>query len=52
MLGRQQKIFSAEVDQTFLKVHAKNLVKVAGTGEVKGRKGPSTLRKLSFKFRH
>ena len=39
-------------DQTLLNVHAKNLVKVTGTGEVKGRKGPSTLRKLSFKFRH
>ena len=44
--------FSAERDQTFLKVHAKNLAKVTGTGEVKGRKGPSTLRKPSFKFRH
>ena len=41
-----------EVDQTILKVHAKNLVKVTGTGEVKGGKGLPTLRKLSFKFRH
>ena len=40
------------LDQTLLKVHAKNLVKVTGTGEVKGRKRPSTLRELSFKFRH
>ena len=46
------KLFSAEVDQTFLKVHAKNLVKVTGTGGVKGRKRPPTLRKLSFKFRY
>ena len=52
MLGRQQKIFSAEVDQTFLKVHAKNLVNVTGTGEVKSRKGNPNLRNLSFKFRH
>ena len=33
---------STEVDQTFLKVHAKNLVKVTGTAEVKGRKRPPT----------
>ena len=44
--------FSAEVDQIFLKVYAKNLVKVIRTGEVKGRKRPPTLVKLSFKFRH
>ena len=52
MEERRQKLFSVEVDQTFLKVHAKNLVKVTGTGEVKGRKRPPTLRKLFFKFRH
>ena len=52
MYEERQKLFSAEVDQTFLEVHAKNLVKVTGTGEVKDRKGPSTLRKLSFRFRH
>ena len=52
MLEQQQILSSVEVDQTFLKVHAKNLVKVTGTGEIKGRKGPSTLRKLSLKFRH
>ena len=56
MLGWQQKLFSAEVDKTFLKVHAKNFVKVTRTGEVKGRERPPTLtptlRKLSFKFRH
>ena len=33
-------------------MHAKNLVKVTGTGKVKGRKRTPTLRKLSFKFRH
>ena len=33
-------------------MHAKNLVKVTRTGEVKGRKRPPTLRKLSFKFRY
>ena len=27
-------------------MHAENLVKVTGTGEVKGKKRPSTLRKL------
>ena len=48
----QQKLFSAEVDQTFLMLHGKNLVKVNGAGEVKGRKRPPTLRKLSFKFRY
>ena len=47
-----QKLLSVEVDQTFLKVHAKSLVKVTGTGEVKDKKGLSTLRKFSFKFRH
>ena len=52
MWEQRQKRFSVEVDQTFLKVPAKNLVKVTGTGEVKGRKGPPILRKLSFKFRH
>ena len=41
-----------EVDQTFLKVSAKNLMEVPGAGEAKGRKGPPTLRKLSFRFRH
>ena len=45
-------ISSADIDQTFLKVHAKNLAKVTGTGEVKSRKRPPTLRNLSFKFRH
>ena len=44
--------FSVEVDITFFKVHAKNLVKVTRIGEVMDRKIPSTLRKLSFKFRH
>ena len=48
----QQKRFSAEVDQIFLKVHVKNLVKVTRTGEVKGGKRPPALRKLPFKFRH
>ena len=44
--------FSVEVDLTFFKGHAKNLVKVTRIGEVMDRKIPSTLRKLSFKFRH
>ena len=43
-MQEQQKLFSAEVDQTFLKVYTKNLVKVTKTGEVKGRKRPPTLR--------
>ena len=46
------KTFQCRGRPTFLKVHAKNLPKVTGTGEVKGRKGPSTLRKLSFELRH
>ena len=41
-----------EVDQTFLKVNAKDLVKVTRIKEVMGRKKPPNLRKLSFKFRH
>ena len=46
------KLFSAEVDQTFLKEYAKNLVQITGTGEVMGRKrSPALRRKLSFKFR-
>ena len=45
MQEQRQKLFSVEVEQTFLKVHAKNLMKVTGIGEVKGRKGPPTLRK-------
>ena len=49
---RRWKLFNAEVDQTFLKVHAKNLVKVTRTREVMGRKRPPTLRKLSLKFHH
>ena len=44
--------FSAERDQTFLKVHAKNLAKVTGTGDVMGRNRPPTLGKLSFNFSH
>ena len=47
-----QKFFTVEVDQTFLKVRAKNLVKVTRIGKVMGKKRPSTLRELSFKFRH
>ena len=38
---------SAEVDQTFLNVLAKNLVKVARIGKVMGKKKPPTLRELS-----
>ena len=33
-------------------MHGKSLLKVTRTGEVVGRKRLSTLRKLSFKFRH
>ena len=49
---RGKNLLSVEVNRTFLKVHAKNLVKVTRIGEVIGRKRPPTLRKLSFKFRH
>ena len=40
------------MDQTFLKVRVKNLVKVTKIREVMGRKIPPTLRKPSFKFRN
>ena len=46
------KIVSVEVEQTFLKVHAKNLVRVIRIGEVMDKKRIPTLRKLSFKFPH
>ena len=46
------KFLSVEVDRNFLKVHAKNFVKVTRIGEVMGSKKPPTLRKLSFKFGH
>ena len=49
-LERWQKLFTVEVDQTFLKVRAKNLVKVTRIGKVMGKKRPPTLRELSFKF--
>ena len=44
------KIFSVQVNRTFLKVHAKYLVKVTRIGEVVGTKRSPTLRKLSFKI--
>ena len=41
------KMFSVEVDQTFLKVrNSKNLVKVTRIGEVMGRKRPPALKEL------
>ena len=43
--------FRVEVDQTFLKVHAKDLVKVSRNAKVMGRNRPPALRQLSFKFR-
>ena len=46
------KIFGVQVNQTFLKVHARNLVKVTRTGEVMGRKRSLILRNLSFKIRY
>ena len=47
-----QKLFSVEVDQIFVNIRAKNLVKVTGIGKVMGKKRPPTLWELSFKFRH
>ena len=47
-----QTLFSIQVDRTFLKVFAKNLVKVARIGEVVSRRGPAILGKLSFKCQH
>ena len=47
-----KSFYCREVDQTLLKVHAKNLVKVTRTGELMRRKRPPTLKKLSFKFLH
>ena len=38
--------------QNFLKVRAKNLVKITRIGKVMGRKRPPTVRELSSKFRH
>ena len=46
------KVFSVEVDQIFLIVRAKNLVKVTRIGKVMGRERPPILMELSFKFRH
>ena len=42
--------FSVEVDQTFLKVRVKNVVKVTTIQEVMGRKRPPVLREPPFKF--
>ena len=44
------KSFSVQVNWSFLKVHAKNLMRVTRIGEVMGRKRSPTLRKLSFKI--
>ena len=46
------KVFYVEAAQTFLKVFAKNLVKVTRIGEVMGIKKPHTLWELYFKFRY
>ena len=46
------KIFNVEVEQTFLNVRAKNLVKVTRIRGVMGRKRPPTLRELSYTFHH
>ena len=35
------KIFTVEVDRTFLKVHAKYLVKITRIGDVMGRMRPT-----------
>ena len=43
------KVFSVEVDQIFLIVRAKNLVKVTRIGKVMGRERPPILKELSFK---
>ena len=47
-----QKFFSVEVDQTFIKVRVKKLVKVTRTEKILGKKRPPTLRDVSSKFRH
>ena len=44
--------FSVEVDQIFIKLHARNLEKVTNITEVMGRKRLPTLRDISFKFRN
>ena len=46
------KFFSVEVNRTFFKVHAKNLVKVTKVGEVMSRKKLHTFRIIAFKFYH
>ena len=43
------KLFCAEIDQLFLNVYTKNLVKVTRTGDAMGRNRPPTLRKLFSK---
>ena len=52
MYEQLQKRFTVKVDKTFLKMPAKNLMKVTKTEDVKDRKRPPTLRKLSFKLHH
>ena len=46
------KFFSEEVDRNFLKVDAKNFVKITKIGEVMSSKTPPTLKKLCFMFGH
>ena len=46
------KIFNAQVNHTFLKTHAENLMKVTRIMEVMGRKRSPTLRKFSFKIHY
>ena len=46
------KNFNLKVDQSFLKICTKSLVKVTIVGEVMGRKRPTTLRNISFLFHH
>ena len=47
-LKKLLNVFSVDADRSFLKMCAKNLVKVTRIGEVMSRKGPPTLRNLSF----
>ena len=46
------KVFAEQVDQTFVKVLAKDFVKLARMGEVISTRGPPILKELSFKFCH
>ena len=52
MLELWWKFFNVQVDRTFLKVHAKDLVKEARIREVMKRRRLPILSEIFFKFRY